>query len=73
MERISENPRVKGALKKSEEPGISWVRCFIRKAWALEKTKVRVRERTRSKVKMEGRAVGVVTSERIKSVRKIRV
>jgi hypothetical protein len=70
LDKVSEKPRVKEALKKSEEPGSSWVRCFIMKACALEKMKVRLNERIRSKLNIEGRVVAVPVSERIKSARK---
>jgi hypothetical protein len=73
LERVSEKPSVKAALKKSEEPGISWVRCFIMKAYALEKMKVRLNERIRSKLKIDGRDVVVPVSERIKRARKEKV
>jgi hypothetical protein len=73
LERVSEKPSVKAALKKSEEPGSSWVRCFIMKACALEKTKVRLNERIRSKLNIEGREVAVPVSDRIKRARKEKV
>jgi hypothetical protein len=73
LERVSDKPRVKAALKKSEEPGISWVRCFIMKACALEKMKVRLNERIRSKLNIEGREVAVPVSDKIKRARKEKV
>jgi hypothetical protein len=73
LDRVSEKPRVKAALKKSEEPGSSWVRYFIMKACALEKMKVRLNERIRSKLKIDGRVVAVPVRERIKRARKEKV
>jgi hypothetical protein len=74
LERISEKPRVNAALKKREEPGSSWVRCFIMKACALEKTNVRHNEIIKSAPKIENKLVVVVLKkDSIKIVRKDKV
>jgi len=49
LERASEMPRLKGALKRSEEAGRSWVKCLITKVELLENMKRRESESERSK------------------------